>query len=202
MPVPIRTPGGVALALDRAPYPSRAIVREPCPCRCRDAGSVPVPVPIRAPRRGVALSLDRARPCRGRSVRAAMPGACPSPSAPLAGSPWRCPARNRHRYGIGDANRGLERVGASPAVRRPLLRSRAHRGARCCDGEGPLRALRMAYTGRKETVDFGARGGDKPTFVHGYSQRRATTQSPLGQPAAATAGIDPLYPRALPVHGV
>jgi hypothetical protein len=54
-------------------------------------------------------------------------------------------------------------------------------------------------------ISFDCRSGDKPTFVHEYSQRRATTQSPgragrsghsrvqpraaVGQPAAARAGI-------------
>ena len=84
----------VALAVDGAPSPARghraraADVRAVMPERLR---------PVRTPG-GVTLALPERRPRRGRpsnvpvqlSVRAAMPGACPPPSAHPPGSPWRC----------------------------------------------------------------------------------------------------------------
>jgi hypothetical protein len=83
----------------------------------------------------VALALDRARPCRGRSVRA--PCLCryragtgcpsPSPSAPAAGSPWRWTER-----------RPLSRV-AKPSTVPVLLLVRAELPGACPSPSAPLR---------------------------------------------------------------
>jgi hypothetical protein len=103
-PAPDRTPtvgAGQSAAPVAAGYPSRA--PSPLPLWC--GAAMPGARPVRTPRqRGAGQSAvpvpdDRSSraPCGAAVVRAAMPGTCPSPSAPPAGSPWRRTERRPRR---------------------------------------------------------------------------------------------------------
>jgi hypothetical protein len=116
------------------------------------------------------------RPRRGRPaehlagaavVRAAMPGACPPvrrrsrPGAgqspvPHRGRSSRAPCRRRCRASSNAGSVPVPRPAPLGGSQWRWTERRRPRGARCSDGERPLRALPMANTGREATGRFRA----------------------------------------------